>query len=77
MLWVVKCKWIGIETDERLDTYYADQPDQFEEFDLVEPQTQQEQQQEQQQQQQQQFENGCFIQQCDQTITGRLLSYSR
>ena len=54
----------------------ADQPDQFEGFGLVEPQTEPEQQQEQQQQQEQ-LENDCFIQECDQTITGRLLSYSR
>ena len=51
----------------------SDQPDQFEGFDLVEPQKQQEQQQ----QQQEQLANGCFIQQCDQTITGRHLLYSR
>ena len=49
---------------------FQDQPDQFEGFDLIEPQTQQEQQEEQ-------LANGCFIQQCDQTITGRQLSYSR
>ena len=49
--------------------------DQFEGFDLVEPQTEQEQQQEQQQQEQ--LANGCFIQRCDQTITGRQLLYSR
>ena len=48
----------------------ADQPDQFEGLDLVEPQTEEEQQQEQ-------LANGCFIQRCDQSITGRQLRYSR
>ena len=55
---------------------FQDQPNQFEGFDLIEPQTQQEQQEELQQQQEQ-LANGCFIQQCDQTITGRQLLYSR
>ena len=54
---------------------FQDQPNQFEGFDLIEPQTQQEQQEELQQQEQ--LANGCFIQQCDQSITGRQLRYSR
>ena len=41
---------------------------------MVEPQNQQEGEE---QQQQEQLANGCFIQQCDQTITGRRLRYSR
>ena len=62
-----------------LDTWlqsiqFEDQDDQFEGFDVVEPQNQQE---EEEQQQKEQLANGCFIQQCDQTITGRQLRYSR
>ena len=60
---------------ERQSSEFQDQSDQFEGLDLVEPQTQQEQQEELQQQDQ--LANGCFIQQCDQTITGRHLRYSR
>ena len=43
---------------------------------MVEPQNQQEEDEEEQKQQEQ-LANGCFIQQCDQTITGRQLQYSR
>ena len=58
---------------------FEDQDDQFEGFDLVEPQNQQEEEEEQEveEQQQEQLANGCFIEQCDQTITGRQLLYSR
>ena len=65
---------------ERQSIQFEDQDDQFEGFDAVEPQNQQEEEEEEQQQQQRQQEqlaNGCFIQQCDQTITGRQLRYSR
>ena len=58
---------------ERQSIQFEDQDDQFEEFDVVEPQNQQEEEQ----QQQEQLANGCFIQRCDQTITGRQLRYSR
>ena len=46
---------------------------------MVESQEEEEKDEEQEQQQQQkdQLANGCFIQRCDQTITGRQLLHSR